>query len=267
MKLPTLPTLPTLPRFYRFLTVAACALTGVAGTAGAAGLQAPAATSAPAAALVQPAQAGATRQDLTQLKYAVENFLAGQVAGMPGQVSVAVGAIDQRMSLAACPQPQAFLMPGARAWGKTTVGVRCASPSVWTVYIQATVSVQADYVASAVPLAQGQPIEASQLVLVRGDLTSLPAGVATDFGQIVGRSSNVALGAGTPMRLDTLRSKTVIQSGQLVRVVSGGAGFRVSSEARAVATASEGQMVQVRTAAGVQISGIAKAGGLVEVAF
>jgi len=34
-----------------------------------------------------------------------------------------------------------------------------------------------------------------------------------------------------------------------------------------VATASEGQMVQVRTATGTQVSGIARAGGLVEVAF
>lgn len=207
------------------------------------------------------------RQDLNQLKLTVEQFLQTQVAGMAGQVSVSVGAIDQRMSLAACPQPQAFFMPGARAWGKTTVGVRCASPTAWTVYIQANVSVQADYVASAIPLAQGQPIAATQLVMVRGDLTTLPAGVATDINQVIGRSSNVSLAAGTPMRLDTLKSQPVVQSGQLVKLVSGNANFRVSSEARAVATASEGQMVQVRTAAGTQVSGIARAGGLVEVAF
>lgn len=212
----------------------------------------------------QPAPA---RQDLGAIRQTVEQFLQTQIIGLPGQVSVDVGPIDQRMSLAACPQPQAFLMPGARAWGKTTVGVRCAAPSVWTVYIQAKVSVQAEYVASAVPLAQGQAIEASQLVMVKGDLTTLPAGIATDIGQIVGRSSNASLAAGTPMRIDTLRSKPVVQSGQLVRVVSSGAGFRVSSEARAVGTASEGQMVQVRTAGGQQVSGVAKAGGLVEVAF
>lgn len=212
-------------------------------------------------------QAAPARQDLGAIRQTVEQFLQTQIIGLPGQVSVDVGPIDQRMSLAACPQPQAFLMPGARAWGKTTVGVRCAAPSVWTVYIQAKVSVQAEYVASAVPLAQGQAIEASQLVMVKGDLTTLPAGIATDIGQIVGRSSNSSLAAGTPMRIDTLRSKPVVQSGQLVRVVSSGAGFRVSSEARAVGTASEGQMVQVRTAGGQQVSGVAKAGGLVEVAF
>ena len=213
------------------------------------------------------APAAPARQDLGAVRQAVEQFLQTQTVGLPGIPAVSVGAIDQRMALAPCPQLQTFFMPGARAWGKTTVGVRCAAPSAWTVYIQANVSVQGDYVASAVPLAQGQPIEAGQLVLVKGDLTTLPAGIATDIGQVTGRSSNVSLAAGTPMRLDTLRSKPVILAGQLVRVVSGGAGFRVSAEARAVAAASEGQIVQVRTAGGQQVTGVAKAGGLVEVAF
>ena len=207
------------------------------------------------------------RMDPAVMKQAVEEFLQQQAAGLPGAVSVKVGNIDPRMSLAACPAPQAFLMPGARAWGKTTVGVKCAAPSSWTVYIQATVSVQADYIASAVPLAQGQTIEASQLVAVKGDLTTLPAGIATDVAQVVGRSTNVSLPSGTPLRLDTLRSKPVVQPGQVVKLVSSGNGFSVSAEARAMSLAGEGQVVQVKTASGQQITGIAKSGGLVEVTF
>ncbi|MGV7209027.1 flagellar basal body P-ring formation chaperone FlgA [Oxalobacteraceae bacterium A2-2] len=213
------------------------------------------------------AQQPAARQDTAVLKQAVAQFLQVQTAGLPGEVKVAVGNVDSRMSLAACPAPEAFLMPGARAWGKTTVGVRCAAPSAWTVYIQATVSVTAEYVAAAVPLVQGQPIEASQLATLKGDLTMLPAGIATDVGQVVGRSATSSLAPGTPLRLDMLRSKPVVQSGQLVRLVSSGPGFSVSAEARAMGTAGDGQVVQVKTAAGQQISGIAKMGGLVEVAF
>jgi flagella basal body P-ring formation protein FlgA len=48
--------------------------------------------------------------------------------------------------------------------------------------------------------------------------------------------------------------------------MSSGNGFSVSSEGRAMSTAGDGQVVQVRTAGGQQISGIAKAGGMVEVA-
>jgi flagella basal body P-ring formation protein FlgA len=220
---------------------------------------------ASAPALAQ--QQTAARQDPAALRSVVEQFLQTQTAGLPGKASVRVGAIDPRLSLAACPAPEAFLQPGARAWGKTTVAVRCSAPTAWTVYIQAQVSVLADYVAAAVPLAQGQPLEQGQLVLMQGDIASMPNGIITDMAQAIGRSPTVSLAAGTPLRLDTLKSKAVIQQGQMVRLVSTGAGFSVSSEARAIGTAGAGQVVQVRTPAGAIVSGTAKAGGLVEVAF
>ena len=206
-------------------------------------------------------------QNLAALRTVVEHFLLGQSAGLAGKASVEVRALDPRTSLPACLDPQAFQQPGARAWGNTTVGVRCTAPTAWTVYIQAKVSVQGDYVAAAVPLAQGQPIEQSQLVLMKGDMAAMPNGVVTDMAQAIGRSSTVSLPSGAPLRLDALRSKPVVQQGQLVRVVSSGEGFRVSAEARAIGNAAEGQVVQVRTPAGAIISGIAKAGGLVEVVF
>lgn len=209
----------------------------------------------------------ATRQDPQLLRQAAQQFLQVQAAGLPGQVAVTVGALDNRINLAPCPAPQAFLAPGGRAWGKTTVGLRCTAPSAWTIYVPATVSVLADYVASAVPLAQGQPIEAGQLTKVRGELTALPPGIATEIEQVVGRSVQTSLPAGTPMRLDTLRSKPVLVQGQLVRLVSSGAGFSVSAEARALTGAVEGQSVQVRTGGGQTVSGVARAGGVVEVGF
>ncbi|HZV64781.1 MAG TPA: flagellar basal body P-ring formation chaperone FlgA [Telluria sp.] len=208
----------------------------------------------------------APRQEPAALRAVVEQYVQAQTAGLPGKVGITVGTLDPRTSLAACAAPQAFQQPGARAWGKTTVGVRCSAPA-WTVYLQVQVSVLTDYVAAAVPLAQGQPIEAAQLVLVKGDLAALPNGVVTDMAQAVGRSSIVSLPSGAPLRLDGLRSKPVVQQGQLVRVISSGAGFRVSAEARAIGNAADGQVVQVRTPAGAIISGVAKAGGLVEVVF
>jgi flagella basal body P-ring formation protein FlgA len=220
-----------------------------------------------AIALSASAAAQPGRQDIAAIKRTVEQFLQVQAGGLPGQVTVTVGAIDPRMQLAACPDPQAFFIPGARAWGKTTVGVRCATPATWTVYIQANVTVVGEYIAAAAPLVQGQPIDANQLTVLKGDLTMLPAGIATDASQVIGRSASVSLPPGTPLRLDTLRSKPVVQSGQLVRLVSSGSGFSVSAEGRAMSTAGDGQVVQVKTGNGQQITGIAKTGGMVEVAF
>ena len=204
------------------------------------------------------------RQKPDAVRAVVEQFLATQSAGLPGQVSVKVGVIDPRLSLPACPAPEAFQQPGARPWGKTTVGVRCTAPS-WTMYVQAQVSVVADYVAAGVPLAQGQPLLASHLVMVKGDIAAMPNGIITDMAQALGRTPTVSLPAGTALRVDTLRSQQVIKQGQAVRLVSRGSNFSVSSEAKAITNASDGQVVQVRTTAGRIVSGMARDGGTVEI--
>jgi flagella basal body P-ring formation protein FlgA len=207
------------------------------------------------------------RQDLAQVQAVAADFLKAQTAGLPGKVAVTVTPVEPRTVLAACAAPEAFLLPGARPWGKTTVGVRCAAPAPWKIYLQAQVSVVATYLAAAMPLAQGQPIAAAQLVKQEGDLAALPAGVATEPAQVLGKMPLATLPAGAPLRLDSLKSKPVVQQGQLVRVVSSGAGFNVSAEGRAIGTAAEGQVVQVRTPNGAVVSGVAQASGLVEVMF
>ncbi|KQQ88004.1 flagellar basal body P-ring formation chaperone FlgA [Massilia sp. Leaf139] len=211
------------------------------------------------------AQNGA-RQDGAALRKLAEGYLQAQSAGLPGKVTIKVGAVDPRLSLAACPAPEAFQQPGARPWGKTTVGVRCTAP-VWSMFLQAQVNVIADYVTAAVPLAQGQAIDASQLTTVQGDIAAMPNGIITDTAQAIGRTPTVSLPAGAPLRLDGLKSKPVVQQNQAVRVVSRGEGFSVSGEGKAIGNAGEGQIVQVRTPRGAIVSGTARAGGIVEVAL
>jgi flagella basal body P-ring formation protein FlgA len=208
----------------------------------------------------------AGRQDHGALRDAASRFLQVQAGGMPGQVRVEVGAIDPRLSLAACPNPEAYLPPGGKAWGKTTVGVRCMAPS-WNVYVSANVHVEDDYLAAAVPLVQGQTVGPQDVAKLHGDLTLLPPGILTDPSQAVGQTVTRSLQVGMPLRADALRAKQAVTQGQVVRLVAGGAGFQVSGEGRALASAADGQTLQVRTAGGTVISGVARAGGTVEVAF
>lgn len=207
------------------------------------------------------------RQDPAVLRYAVEQFLKVQTAGLPGQVNLNIGQVDARTNLPACPAPEPFLPSGSRLWGKTTVGVRCTAPSSWTIYVAATVQVVADYLVTAAPLAQGQTVGPNDLAKIKGDLTTLPVGIITDTSQAVGRTMSISLPAGTPLRNDALRSVQAVQQGQTVRVTSAGPGFTVSAEARALNNAAEGQVAQARTASGQVVSGVAKAGGIIEVTY
>ena len=83
------------------------------------------------------------------------SFLHIQSVGLPGQVEITLAPLDARVNLPACAALEPSLSPGSRASGNTTVTVRCAAPSPWTVYVRATVKVISDYVVSTKPLAQG----------------------------------------------------------------------------------------------------------------
>jgi flagellar basal body P-ring formation protein FlgA len=207
------------------------------------------------------------KQDLSLVKAKITEFLQTQTIGYPGAVHVRAGAIDPNLRLAQCADVQVFLPQGSRAWGKTSVGVRCNTPSDWTIYVQANVSVVAQYLVAAAPLAQGQIVMGADIIFESGDLTQLPAGVFTDPGQAIGRSVNISMNAGTVLRQEMLKATPVVQQGQTVKLTSVGNGFSVSAEGQAMSKANEGQVVQVKVASGQVVTGIARNGGLIEVGF
>lgn len=207
------------------------------------------------------------RQELAPIRDTIEQFLQTQGAGLPGRVEIKVGAIDSRLNMPACAALEAFLPGGSKVWGKTTVGVRCNAPSPWTIYVASQVSVWSDYLAAAAPLAQNQQVGKADVVKLSGDLTTLPAGILTDPNQAIGRSVAMSIPLGTPLRRDSLRQQAAVQQGQLVRLVTSGPGFKVSTDGRAMNNASEGQIAQARTQNGQLISGVARLGGVVEVAY
>jgi flagella basal body P-ring formation protein FlgA len=206
-------------------------------------------------------------QDLGLVSASIRSFLQKQSLGYPGKVTVTAGAIDPNLKLAACPDLQVFLPAGSRAWGKTSVGIRCLRPSPWTIYAQASVSVAAQYLVAAAPLAQGKVLSAEDFIFENGDLTQLPAGVFTDPAQAIGRTVSISLMAGTVLRQEMLKLPPAVLQGQTVMVKTVGQGFSVSVEGQAMTNATDGQVIRVKLASGQIVTGIARNGGQVEVGF
>jgi flagella basal body P-ring formation protein FlgA len=191
------------------------------------------------------------QQPHSTIKAAIEEFLRVQTNGLPGKATYSAGAIDPRLQLAACGAMDVFSPPGSRLWGTSSVGVRCGAPAPWTIYVTVTVRVSGPYLASAKGLTAGQPLTQADFVVMNGDLTQMPAGVATDASQVIGKTLASPLAAGQAIR----------------KVISEGAGFRVAADGKAVNNAAAGQVAQVRMNSGQTISGIARADGNVEVKF
>ncbi|KVR40580.1 flagellar basal body P-ring formation chaperone FlgA [Burkholderia ubonensis] len=230
---------------------------------------APAARALPAAGASAAAAAATAatppgQQDPDTIRRTALAFLQQQIAGLPGKPAASVASSFPR-GLAACTTLEPFLPTGARLWGRTTVGVRCAGERPWTVYLQAKVTVQATYYAAARQIAPGEVLTAADLVARDGDLTLLPLAVITDPSQAVGSTALARVAAGLPLRQDMLKSAASVSAGQTVRVVAAGPGFTISTEGSALANAAPGQSVRVRMAAGQIVTAIVKDAGTVEI--
>jgi flagella basal body P-ring formation protein FlgA len=204
-------------------------------------------------------------QDLTALNEQVREFLTIQSAGAPGRVQISTIGLDPKLKLAPCSFVEAFFPNGGRAWGRTSVGLRCNDGARWTIYVQGNVSVFASYLVAAAPLMQGQALSRANVAVQNGDLTLLPPGIFTSVDQLEGKVAKMSMAAGTVLKQEMLQMPLVIQHGQGVRIISNGPGFSITADGQAQGSAYAGQMVPVRVASGQIITGIANAAGQVEV--
>ena len=185
--------------------------------------------------------------------------------GLPGEVTIEISPLDPGNRLPPCPEPIAFLPKPTRAWGTFSVGVRCDSPVVWTIYLQARMKVIADYLVVARPLSVGQIIGPADLEHRRGDIAALPGDVLTDISQATGRPARLALARGIPLQARMLRIPEVVRQGGNVTVFSQSEAFRVSNTGRALNSAAPGEAVRVRLPNNQVITGTALHDGTVEI--
>jgi flagella basal body P-ring formation protein FlgA len=211
-----------------------------------------------------PALAPNGSENNAAIRASAEQFLHQQTAGLPGQVGINVTAIAAR-GLSACDSLEAFLPPGARLWGRTTVGVRCVGARPWVMYLQALISVKATYFVASHDIAASQVIEASDLTPRQGDLTNLPRSVVTDLSQIVGKSTLEHISNGLLLRQDMVRTVALIQAGQSVKLEIQGSGFSASYQGDAVSSGGTGDSIRVRTSSGQVVNGIVKDRDTVEI--
>lgn len=204
-------------------------------------------------------------QDLGLIEKAAEGFLQKQSGQFKGKILISVNKVDNRLQLQKCDDLQAFLPNGSKAWGKTTIGMRCSGQKPWVVFLSAEVKVFGDFYQTRVGLTQGQTISTNDLLKMNGEISSMPASIVTNLDLAVGKIMLTSLVAGVPLRQEMFKEIPVIQQGQIVKITVHGDGFSVSNEATAINNASEGQIAKAKTSDGQLIAGIARIGGIIEI--
>lgn len=200
---------------------------------------------------------------------ALRAFVSGQVAGSGAQVTrfdVQIGTV-QTAHLAPCRRTEPFTGAGARLWGRGSVGVRCVDGANWSLLVPVTVRAWGPaFVASAV-LAAGSTVGPDEAAEQEVELTRERPGLLRDLAQVQGQTLTRTVVPGQALRADMFRATLVVRSGDPVRLRIGGAGFQVSAGGQALGHAAEGQTVRVRTELGRVVTGVARAGRVVDVAL
>ncbi len=194
---------------------------------------------------------------------AIESFLVGQTLGLPGKVDIRIDA-PATAALPPCDAVQAFLPGGMRLWGRISVGVRCQTSPAWTRYVPAYIAVLGPYYVAARQIDFGTTLTSADVALREGDLTALPRSVIVDAVQLEGATALNPIASGAPIRRESLRGAALVQQGQNVKLVSKGAGFVVSTEGKAMTSASVGSMIQVKLQGGLLVSGKVAPSGEIE---
>ncbi|WP_333903476.1 flagellar basal body P-ring formation chaperone FlgA [Achromobacter insolitus] len=219
-------------------------------------------------ALLLPVAAAQGQEAATQapeaIALAAQTYLLDQLAGLPGQPSIAIDP-PRVERLAPCDAMSPFMPSGMKLRSRMTVGVRCNAPRSWTTYVQATVSVPGYYYVATRMIAAGQALTPDDLTPRDGDLVALPPGAVTDPQMVVGMTAAHRINAGQPVRGSSLRNAQSVVRGANVRINARGNGFVVSSEGQALENAAPGATVQVRTAGGQVVSGVVRNASLVEI--
>jgi flagella basal body P-ring formation protein FlgA len=185
-------------------------------------------------------------QDMNVVRAAAEQFIKTQPLNKGISVAVEAGVLDPRLHLPHCTEIEAFMPAGGRAFGNTTVGVRCGGGNAWTIYIPVRVNAFADVVIANRPIARGATLSAADVRLERRDLATLPYGYVLQTDQITGKSLVRGITEGTVLNPNILTAPKWVKRGERVTVLAQAGGMEIRMNGEALMDGTEGSVIRVR---------------------
>lgn len=227
------------------------------------------ATAATVSCLLTPALAAATAPaSLPWDERQLRGYVAEQVAAAgpaASRLEVEFGQLHPGLRLAACGEVQPFVPSGRKLWGRSSLGLRCVQGASWSVLLPMTVRAWGPAMVAAAPLEAGAVLSLQDFEEQEIELTREPPTLVRDPSQWEGRTLVRALHPGQALRTDMVRHTAVVKSGDPVRLQIVGSGFQIQAAGQALGQAAEGQSLRVRTELGKVVTGVARAGRVVEV--
>lgn len=185
-----------------------------------------------------------THDSITQ---AVSDHLQRAFEQYGEQLQIRVSPPDHRLRLTRCASAlETFAPPGGLSLGRTTVGVGCAQPKPWTLYVSANVGLETPVVVATRDLGRGDPIEPGDLELQVKDTTHLLRGHFTDIDKLLGSRLKRTLRRGRVVTPSMLVEQKSVRRGEQITILSALGTIEVRSRGKALRDGSPGDLIPVQ---------------------
>ncbi|WP_421222723.1 flagellar basal body P-ring formation chaperone FlgA [Aeromonas enteropelogenes] len=201
------------------------------------------------------------------LQERAQEFVYEQLAvPLDAKAEVTAATLDERLPLTRCEDSLTISLPAKMEIRRnTTVYMKCEEDKPWDVYLPVRVSIQKPYVTVVNPVAKGDLLTKSQLVLAYLDQTLIRGDYLGDTTALIGVRSKRELKPGQPVRLSQV---CVVCKGDQVTLTAENNHFEIKTMARALQDGSFGEIIRlVNIRSGKTVQGKVSAVGAVTVTF
>ncbi|MCP3673728.1 MAG: flagellar basal body P-ring formation protein FlgA [Gammaproteobacteria bacterium] len=184
-------------------------------------------------------------QDLYSLKTAAESFVQSKISiDSDNRTEVSSGKLDPRLRLTACTSEIiAFMPPGSRLQGNTTVGVRCELPKPWSIYIPVKISIFQKVFVALNKMPRGQIVSESDITLSEIDISQIRGHSYINKDDIIGTKLKSTLKANQVIDSSSI---CLICKGDTVSITANSTSISVSMSGVALNDGSKGDKIRVQ---------------------
>jgi len=195
-------------------------------------------------------------RELTQSWIASELQSSQAKLPNPLRLEIQVGQLDTRLSLSPCEKVEPFLPAGTVLWGRSRIGLRCASPDArWQVFMPITVKAYGPALTLVSNLPAGTLLTPDHVQEAEVDWAANASPIVLTSQDWLGKSLSRNLSQGEALRVSMLRAAPSFAAGTKVKLLLKAPGFELASEGQSLSPGKLGEQVRVRLDNGRIVTG------------
>ena len=192
-------------------------------------------------------------QPLSEIVITAEQFAYQQIQqdNDPSNLKITTGNLDPRLRLTLCKQPlQAFVPPGSRTVGNTTIGVKCDSPKPWSIYVPVRIALYEQVVIASTSLRRGQVISSSDIQTHEVDISQLRNVPYLLADSVIGNKTKQNINSGSVIHSGNI---CLVCKGDKVSITASASAIAVIMSGIALSDGSEGDAIRVQNSSSKRV--------------